>query len=85
MEYYFAPMEGVTGAEYRAVHHRHFPGVDRYYMPFITPTQDRVFTPRELPEHRAGAQCRLLRRAPAADQKRRGLQLGRWGAVGHGL
>ena len=48
MEYYFAPMEGVTGAEYRAVHHRHFPGVDRYYMPFITPTQDRVFTPREL-------------------------------------
>ena len=41
-------MEGITGAEYRAVHHRHFPGVDRYYMPFITPTQDRVFTPRDL-------------------------------------
>ena len=58
MEYYFAPMEGITGAEYRAVHHRHFPGVDRYYMPFITPTQDRVFTPRELrnisPERNAG-------------------------------
>lgn len=58
MEYYFAPMEGVTGAEYRAVHHRHFPGVDRYYMPFITPTQDRVFTPRELrniaPERNVG-------------------------------
>ena len=53
-----APMEGVTGAEYRAVHHRHFPGVDRYYMPFITPTQDRVFTPRELrniaPERNVG-------------------------------
>ena len=58
MEYYFTPMEGITGAEYRAVHHRHFPGVERYYMPFITPTQDRVFTPRELrniaPERNVG-------------------------------
>lgn len=58
MEYYFAPMEGVTGAMYRTAHHRHFPGVDKYYMPFITPTQDRVFTPRELrniaPEHNQG-------------------------------
>ncbi len=85
MEYYFAPMEGITGAEYRAVHHRHFPGVDRYYMPFITPTQDRVFTPRELrniaPERNVGycAVPQLL------TKKRRGLQLGRWGAVGHGL
>lgn len=58
MEYYFAPMEGVTGAVYRAAHHRYFPGVDKYYMPFLTPTQDRVFTPRELrnvlPEHNRG-------------------------------
>ena len=34
MEYYFAPMEGVTGAEYRAVHHRHIPGEDRKYKPY---------------------------------------------------
>ena len=58
MEYYFAPMEGVTGAIYRAAHHRWFPGVDKYYMPFLTPTQDHVFTPRELrnvlPEHNRG-------------------------------
>ena len=58
MEYYFAPMEGVTGAIYRAAHHRYFPGVDKYYMPFLTPTQDHVFTPRELrnvlPEHNRG-------------------------------
>lgn len=58
MEYYFAPMEGVTGAMYRAAHHRHFPGVDQYYMPFITPTQDHVFTARELrnvaPEYNLG-------------------------------
>ncbi|MEA4933855.1 MAG: tRNA-dihydrouridine synthase family protein [Lawsonibacter sp.] len=58
MEYYFAPMEGVTGAIYRTVHHQHFPGVDKYYMPFLTPTQDHVFTPRDLrntaPEYNQG-------------------------------
>lgn len=58
MEYYFAPMEGVTGAIYRTVHHRYFPGIDTYYMPFLTPTKDRVFTPRDLrnvaPEHNRG-------------------------------
>ncbi|MGE4276104.1 MAG: tRNA dihydrouridine synthase [Lawsonibacter sp.] len=58
MEYYFAPMEGVTGAIYRTVHHRYFPEVDKYYMPFLTPTQDHVFTPRDLrntaPEHNRG-------------------------------
>ena len=48
MEYYFAPMEGVTGARFRQAHHRHFSGVDRYYMPFISPTQDHILTPREL-------------------------------------
>ena len=48
MEYYFAPMEGVTGGLYRTAHSHHFPGIDCYYMPFITPTQDHVFTPREL-------------------------------------
>ena len=44
----FAPMEGVTGSQFRQAHHRHFAGVDRYYMPFISPTRDHVFTPREL-------------------------------------
>ena len=38
MRYYFAPMEGVTGAVYRRTHHEFFPGVDKYFMPFITPT-----------------------------------------------
>ena len=57
-EYYFAPMEGVTGALFRAAHHRFFPGVDAYYLPFLTPTRDRRFTPRDLrqaaPEHNRG-------------------------------
>lgn len=58
MEYYFAPMEGVTGGRFRQTHHRYFSGVDQYYMPFISPTRDHVFTPRELrniaPEHNRG-------------------------------
>ena len=55
MRYYFAPMEGVTGAVYRNAHHHYFSGIDKYYMPFISPTQHHVNTPRELrdilPEH----------------------------------
>ncbi len=54
----FAPMEGITGAVFRQLHHRYFPGVDRYYAPFLSPTQDHRFTPREqrelFPEHNRG-------------------------------
>ena len=50
MNYYFAPMEGITDSIYRTVHHRHFPGVTRYYMPFISPTVHRNLTPREARE-----------------------------------
>lgn len=42
-----APLEGITGAIFRRLHHEYFPGVDRYYTPFISPTADRVFTPKE--------------------------------------
>ena len=44
---YFAPMEGVTDAVYRRVHHAHFAGIDKYFIPFISPTQNLVLTPRE--------------------------------------
>lgn len=54
----FAPMEGITGAAFRQLHHKYFPGVDRYYTPFISPTQNRIFTSREkrelLPENNEG-------------------------------
>lgn len=46
----FAPMEGITGVLFRRFHHEYFPGVDRYYTPFLSPTRDHVFTPRELRE-----------------------------------
>lgn len=50
MRYYFAPMEGITDSVYRSVHYAHFAGVDRYYMPFLSPTQHRVLTHREARE-----------------------------------
>ena len=47
MRYYFAPMEGITDSIYRRVHHKFFGGVDRYYMPFLSPTMHRCLTHRE--------------------------------------
>ncbi len=47
MRIYFAPMEGITGHLYRQAHQRWFGGVDRYYMPFISPSHDHIFTKRE--------------------------------------
>ena len=37
MELSFAPMEGVTGYCFRQVHAACFPGVDRYFAPFLAP------------------------------------------------
>ena len=44
---YFAPLEGVTDTIYRQVHRAHFTGLDKYFIPFISPTQNLVLTPRE--------------------------------------
>ena len=58
MKYYAAPMEGLTGYIYRRAHHRVFPGVDRYYTPFIMPGQKVLLRAKEardlLPENNAG-------------------------------
>lgn len=35
MRLYYAPMEGITTCFYRQIHHSLFPGIDRYYTPFI--------------------------------------------------
>ncbi len=50
MRYYFAPMEGLTDSVFRRLHHKYFPGVDAYYMPFLSPTVHRQLTPREARE-----------------------------------
>ena len=48
MRIWFAPLEGTTDAIFRRVHHQCFTGVEKYYIPFVSPTQNMVFTAREL-------------------------------------
>lgn len=51
MQYYFAPLEGLTDSTFRRIHHKYFPeGLDRYYTPFFSPTVHRALTPREARE-----------------------------------
>ena len=47
MRYDFAPMEGITDSIFRWVHHKYFGGVDRYFMPFLSPTVHRQLTHKE--------------------------------------
>ena len=47
MNYYFAPLEGLTDSIYRRLHNKYFPGLDRYYMPFLSPTVHRCLTHKE--------------------------------------
>ncbi|MBP3569320.1 MAG: tRNA-dihydrouridine synthase family protein [Lachnospiraceae bacterium] len=47
MQFYFAPMEGVTGYTLRNVHHACYPGMDRYFTPFISPNQHHAVNPKE--------------------------------------
>lgn len=50
MRYDMAPMEGITDSTYRRLHHKYFPGVDRYFTPFFSPTIHRALTAREARE-----------------------------------
>ena len=51
MRYYFAPLEGLTDAAFRQIHHKYFSrGLHRYYTPFFSPTVHRALTPREARE-----------------------------------
>ena len=81
MQLYYAPMEGLTSCLYRQVHARMFPGLDRYYAPFLAPDSLGNCRTRELkellPEHNAGIELipQLLCAAPgpflaAAEQLR---------------
>ncbi len=47
MQFYLAPMEAVTGFVYRNVYHSMFGDMDKYFAPFITPTQKKVLRTRE--------------------------------------
>lgn len=58
MRFYFAPLEGITGYIYRNAHHRFFPGLDRYYSPFVVTRDGGIMKKKELrdivPEHNSG-------------------------------
>lgn len=58
MNYYLAPLEGITGYVYRNAYEKVFHNIDKYFTPFISPTQNKKLTSREkndiLPEHNQG-------------------------------
>lgn len=58
IDYYFAPLEGITWYVYRNAHQRFFPGITKYFAPFIVANQQDKFSARELndlmPEHNQG-------------------------------
>ena len=47
MRIYYAPLEGLTDAIYRRVHHATFSGIEKYFMPFISPSSSLSFTSRQ--------------------------------------
>ncbi|MCQ2436843.1 MAG: tRNA-dihydrouridine synthase family protein [Clostridia bacterium] len=47
MKIYFAPLEGVTDSLFRNRHFARFTGVDKYFMPFVSPTMKLKFTSKE--------------------------------------
>ena len=47
MQLDFAPLEGLTDAIYRRVHHDTFGGIRKYYMPFVSPAASLSFTSRQ--------------------------------------
>jgi tRNA-dihydrouridine synthase len=46
----FAPLDGITKVVYRRVWEKHFGGVDRYFIPFFSPTDHHIITPRDFRE-----------------------------------
>lgn len=55
MNYYMAPMEGLTTCVFRSAFHRYYGGIDKYFTPFLC---NRHMSSREkndiLPEHNSG-------------------------------
>ena len=58
MNFYFAPMEGLTGYIYRNAHNAFFNNIDKYFSPFIVANQSKGFKTKELndilPENNQG-------------------------------
>lgn len=58
MQYYLAPMEGITGYIYRNAYKDYFGDIDKYFTPFIVATSNRGLKTKELtdilPENNEG-------------------------------
>lgn len=58
MQYYMAPLEGITGYVYRNAYHRFFTPFDKYFTPFVAPTRKASLSSKEkndiLPDHNKG-------------------------------
>lgn len=58
MRLYMAPLEGITTRIFRKAYHDHFPAMDKYFAPFITPSDNGLLTPKEYsdvaPEYNEG-------------------------------
>ncbi|MBE5955820.1 MAG: tRNA-dihydrouridine synthase family protein [Lachnospiraceae bacterium] len=58
MNYYLAPMEGITNYIYRRTYHQFFAPADKYFTPFINPHTTRSLNSKEkkdiLPENNKG-------------------------------
>ena len=58
MKFYFAPMEGITTAPFRRSFQEFFPGIDKFFSPFLVANQTLHFKNKEirdiLPENNEG-------------------------------
>ena len=50
MNIYLAPMEEVTGYVFRKVYSELFGNIDKYFTPFLTPTQKKILKTKDLKE-----------------------------------
>lgn len=58
MNYYLAPLEGITGYVYRNAYQKYFGNIDKYFAPFISPDKNICINRKEkrdiLPENNIG-------------------------------
>lgn len=58
MQYYLAPLEGITTNIYRKVYHKFYAPMDKYFTPFLVPHEKKGFSTKEkreiLPEYNEG-------------------------------
>ena len=50
MNFYFAPLEGITRYIFRNAYEKYYGGMDKYFAPFISPTDNCFLTPKNIRE-----------------------------------